>query len=295
MRVSTYRDSCWNGMPIVGKGGLWLARPGLDVAMDQLPSPWPLGVPAGKDICQGESWQLYFLFHLGLFLSHSFLSLFSCASSSLYNSKIILTLSCFALYPVFLKAFCAYFICFTFSPSSYSEVSQLKVHIFSASILLCIPSVHFRVDNILALQRVYQPTELKPEGILEDSNTVQPSSAGLGVKFCSHFLVFSNLLSFCFIRFLISTPVHFSFFKYFTFNFNSNALKTRKVKHIVPFFRCSLFSAKLNGLGRASLSVAKWIAHNIKVSWIRQSSSSCIFSFFLCVPVSQCVVIQSLC
>lgn len=70
------------------------------------------------------------------------------------------------------------------------------VHSFSASILPCIPSVHFRVDNILALHQVHRPTELKPEGILEDSNTVQPSSPGLGVKFCSDFVVFSNLPSF---------------------------------------------------------------------------------------------------
>lgn len=55
-------------------------------------------------------------------------------------------------------------------------------------------SVHFRVDNILALHRVLQSTELKPEGILEDNNTVQPSNPGLRVKFCSHFLVSSNLL-----------------------------------------------------------------------------------------------------
>lgn len=50
--------------------GLRLAHPGLDVAKDQLPSPWSLGAPAGKDICQRESWQLYFLFHLGLSLIH---------------------------------------------------------------------------------------------------------------------------------------------------------------------------------------------------------------------------------
>lgn len=46
---------------IVGMAGLWLARPCLDVAEDQLPSPQSLGVPTGKDICQRESWQLYFL------------------------------------------------------------------------------------------------------------------------------------------------------------------------------------------------------------------------------------------
>lgn len=78
--VTTYKDSCWNGTPIVGMAGLWLARPFLDVAMDQLPSPWSLGAPTGKDICQRESWQLYFLFHLGLSLIHpscSFLPFFS--------------------------------------------------------------------------------------------------------------------------------------------------------------------------------------------------------------------------
>lgn len=68
--VSTHKDSCWHGKPNVGITGLWLACPGLDVAKDQLPSPWSLGAPAGKDICQRESWQRYFLFHLGLSLIH---------------------------------------------------------------------------------------------------------------------------------------------------------------------------------------------------------------------------------
>lgn len=68
--VSTHKDSCWHGTPNAGTTGLWLACPGLDVAKDQLPSPWSLGAPAGKDICQRESWQLYFLFHLGLSLIH---------------------------------------------------------------------------------------------------------------------------------------------------------------------------------------------------------------------------------
>lgn len=67
-------DSGFYGTSMVGKACLGLAGPGLDVAMDQLPSPWPLGAPAGKDICQRESWHLYFLLNLGLFLSHSFIS-----------------------------------------------------------------------------------------------------------------------------------------------------------------------------------------------------------------------------
>lgn len=69
-----HKDSGCNGMSMVGKAGLRLAGPGLDVAMDQLPSPWPLGAPAGEDICQRESWHLYFLLNLGLFLSHSLMS-----------------------------------------------------------------------------------------------------------------------------------------------------------------------------------------------------------------------------
>lgn len=84
-------DSGFYGTSMVGKAGLGLAGPGLDVAMDQLPSPWPLGAPAGKDICQRESWHLYFLLNLGLFLSHSFMSFlfffFFCSWSSLYYSK----------------------------------------------------------------------------------------------------------------------------------------------------------------------------------------------------------------
>lgn len=184
---------------MVGKAGLWLAGPGLDVAMDQLPSPWPLGAPAGKDICQRESWHLYFLLNLGLFLSHSFLSLlFFCSSSSLYNSNsfssahvLLITLS-FSKLSLFIHLFDLFPLLQILKSLNRQSIS---------SILLCIPSVHFRVDNILALHRVFQPTELKPEGILEDSNTVQPSSPGLGVKFCSHFLVCSNLLLFCFIHF----------------------------------------------------------------------------------------------
>lgn len=45
------------------------------MAEDQLPSPWSLGAPTGRDICQRESWQLYFLSHLGLFLIRSSCSL----------------------------------------------------------------------------------------------------------------------------------------------------------------------------------------------------------------------------
>lgn len=69
--VSTHKNSSWHGMPNIGITQLLLAHPGLDVAKDQLPSPWSLGAPAGKDICQRESWQLYFLFHLGLSLIHT--------------------------------------------------------------------------------------------------------------------------------------------------------------------------------------------------------------------------------
>lgn len=58
-----------------GTTQLLLAHLGLDVAKDQLPSPWSVGPPAGKDICQREAWQLYFLFHLGLSLIHT-----SCSS-----------------------------------------------------------------------------------------------------------------------------------------------------------------------------------------------------------------------
>lgn len=60
----------WNGTPIVGVVEIGLARPCWNVAKDQLPSPWSLGAPTGKDICQRESWQFYFLFHLGLSLIH---------------------------------------------------------------------------------------------------------------------------------------------------------------------------------------------------------------------------------
>lgn len=164
---------------MVGKAGSWLAGPGLDVAMDQLPSPWPLGTPAGKDICQRESWHLYFLLNLGLFLSHSFLSFLSfCSSPSLYNSKSFNCAHVLLIALSFSKLFL--FIC-----STCSHFFRLSKSQSTSSILLCIPSVHFRVDNI---HRAFQPTELKPEDILEDSNTVQPSSPGLEVKFCSHFL-----------------------------------------------------------------------------------------------------------
>lgn len=118
------------GTSMVGKAGLGLAGPGLDVAMDQLPSPWPLGAPAGKDICQRESWQLYFLLNLGLFLSHSFMSfpfffLLLMISSLLF--KIFELRQCIAHHPVFLKAFSVY----SFVPTSHlfsvlpdSQVSQ---------------------------------------------------------------------------------------------------------------------------------------------------------------------------
>lgn len=76
---------------------LWLARPFLDVAADQLPSPWSLGAPTGKDICQRESWQLYFLFHLGLFLIHPscsfppFFSIFFLSFSQLKPNVLLLS------------------------------------------------------------------------------------------------------------------------------------------------------------------------------------------------------------
>lgn len=91
--VTTHKDSCWNGTPIVGMAVLWLARPFLDVAADQLPSPWSLGAPTGKDICQRESWQLYFLFHLGLFLIHP-----SCSFPPFFS---IFFLFCSQLKPTF--------------------------------------------------------------------------------------------------------------------------------------------------------------------------------------------------
>lgn len=65
----------WNGTAGVGVAELLLARRRWNVAADQLPSPWSLGAPTGRDICQRESWQLYFLSHLGLSLIHPSCSL----------------------------------------------------------------------------------------------------------------------------------------------------------------------------------------------------------------------------
>lgn len=65
----------WNGTAGVGVAELHLASRRWNVAEDQLPSPWSLGAPTGRDICQRESWQLYFLSHLGLSLIHPSCSL----------------------------------------------------------------------------------------------------------------------------------------------------------------------------------------------------------------------------
>lgn len=111
---STHRDISWHGMPNTGISQLLLAHPGLDVAKDQLPSPWSLGAPTGKDICQRESWQLYFLFHLGLSLIHT-----SCSSS--------FSFLCLEFLPSFSHCTPPFHHC----PSSY---------IFSLS--LSLPSIH---------------------------------------------------------------------------------------------------------------------------------------------------------
>lgn len=106
--VATHKDSCWHSVPHVGMTGLRLARPGLDVAKDQLPSPWSLGAPAGKDICQRESWQLYFLFHLGLSLIHPSCSFFFSFIFFLLSSKLNPTLLLLCHSVILSKILCSY-------------------------------------------------------------------------------------------------------------------------------------------------------------------------------------------
>lgn len=97
--VGYYKGQLLKWDAIVGMAGLWLACPCLDVAKYQLPSPRSLGTPTGKDICQRESWQLYFLFHLGLSLIHPscsflpFFSLFFLFSSRLKPTLLLVSVS----------------------------------------------------------------------------------------------------------------------------------------------------------------------------------------------------------
>lgn len=149
-------------MPSVGMTRLQLARPGLDVAKDQLPSPWSLGAPAGKDICQRESWQPYFLFHLGLSLIHP--------SCSFPLSSPSLPFLPFSSHSTLLLLF--FFLCLSLShsPLSLSSILSLDGFLLSSSSLSVSPvsykapqppppasafplvsSLHVGVDDILAL------------------------------------------------------------------------------------------------------------------------------------------------
>lgn len=128
-------DSGFYGTSMVGKACLGLAGPGLDVAMDQLPSPWPLGAPAGKDICQRESWHLYFLLNLGLFLSHSFISFlffFFFAHDLVFIIQNLWAPSMFCSSPCLSQGFLCLFICshFSFVPCSPRFSSLSIVNIF---------------------------------------------------------------------------------------------------------------------------------------------------------------------
>lgn len=120
---------------IVGMAGLRLARPCLDVAKDQLPSPRSLGAPTGKDICQRESWQLYFLFHLGLSLIHPscsflpFFSLFFLVSSRFKPTLCLLAVSFYPYFGTFfhcclsLSPFYHYYYCLNWMTSFFPSLS----------------------------------------------------------------------------------------------------------------------------------------------------------------------------
>lgn len=124
-------------MPSVGMTSLLLASASLDVAKDQLPSPWSLGVPAGKDICQRESWQLYFLFHPGLSLIHPSCSFPHFFSLFVFYSPRSPTFPLSVRWSSSLKSH------FLFSIFSFPEVLHLPCH--------SLASLH--VDDILVLHR----------------------------------------------------------------------------------------------------------------------------------------------
>lgn len=164
--ATTHKDSSWHGMPNIGNTQLLLAHPGLDVAKDQLPSPWSLGAPAGKDICQRESWQLYFLFHLGLSLIHtscffpfSSLCLHFLPFSSHSTPPSYLTLYCPSLDISFLSLFILYSylpfpsslrMIFMSSSPSVLPLTYMAPQPLS-SVFPFVPSLYVGVDNILAL------------------------------------------------------------------------------------------------------------------------------------------------
>lgn len=164
--VSTHKGSSWHGMPNIGNTQLLLAHPGLDVAKDQLPSSWSLGAPAGKDICQRESWQLYFLFHLGLSLIHTscFFPFSSLCLHFLPFSSHSTPLSYLSLYcPSFYIFFLSLIVLYSYLP--FPSAFQMTFSSSSPSLLPVtymvpqplssgsppVPSLHVGVDNILDL------------------------------------------------------------------------------------------------------------------------------------------------
>lgn len=154
----THKDSCWHGTPNVGMTGLRMACPGLDVAEDQLPSPWSLGVPAGKDICQRESWQLYFLFHLRLSLIHPSCSFSFSSFSSLspYNLTPPFYSSVFLPdFPFSILLFSLSTLCIPNHLPSFECLSPLPYHqcpqfLAAASLLLLLLLLHLPSCSLYA-------------------------------------------------------------------------------------------------------------------------------------------------
>ena len=160
--VSTYKDSFWHKMCSVGMTPHCWRVLAWTVANDQMPSHWYFGSPAGKDICQRESWQLYFLFCPGLSLIHPSCSFpFSSPSfhflpgsihtpsPSFHHTSLRLKLSSFS----YLCLLCSFLTPDVSLLLPHCQVPQsLTSHFTSAAFAFPpVPSLHVGVDGILAL------------------------------------------------------------------------------------------------------------------------------------------------